>query len=29
MEACPLQLFALKALLKTFAESTGLKVNYS
>jgi hypothetical protein len=29
MEACPLQLFALKAILNTFANSTGLKVNYS
>jgi hypothetical protein len=29
MEACPRQLIALKALLNTFAESTGLKVNYS
>jgi hypothetical protein len=28
-EACPLQLFALKAILNTFAESTRLKVNYS
>jgi hypothetical protein len=28
MEACPLQLFTLKALLNSFAESTGLKVNY-
>jgi hypothetical protein len=28
-EACPQQLFVLKALLNTFAESTGLKVNYS
>lgn len=27
MEACPRQLVALKALLNTFAESTGLKVN--
>jgi hypothetical protein len=29
MEACPQQLFVLKALLSTFADSTGLKVNYS
>jgi hypothetical protein len=29
MKACPLQLFALKGFLHTFAESTGLKVNYS
>jgi hypothetical protein len=29
MEACPRQLFVLKALLNTFSESTGLKVNYS
>ena len=29
MEACPRQLFVLKALLHTFAMSTGLKVNYS
>jgi hypothetical protein len=29
MEACPRQLLALKALLHTFAESTGLKVNYA
>jgi hypothetical protein len=29
MEACPQQLFVLKALLNTFANSTGLKVNYS
>jgi hypothetical protein len=28
MEACPLQLFALKAILNSFASSTGLKVNY-
>jgi hypothetical protein len=28
MEACPRQLLALKALLNTFASSTGLKVNY-
>lgn len=28
MEACPRQLFVLKALLNTFAASTGLKVNY-
>jgi hypothetical protein len=29
MEACPRQLFALKALLSTYADSTGLKVNYA
>jgi hypothetical protein len=29
MEACPLQIFALKAILNTFAAPTGLKVNYS
>jgi hypothetical protein len=29
MEAHPRQLFALKAILNTFASSTGLKVNYS
>jgi hypothetical protein len=29
MEACPQQLFVLKFLLNTFADSTGLKVNYS
>jgi hypothetical protein len=29
MEACPNQLLALKTLLHSFAESTGLKVNYS
>jgi hypothetical protein len=29
MEACPRQLFVLKAFLNTFANSTGLKVNYS
>jgi hypothetical protein len=28
MEACPLHLFTLKAILNTFADSTGLKVNY-
>jgi hypothetical protein len=28
MEACPLQLFTLKALLNSFANSTRLKVNY-
>jgi hypothetical protein len=28
-KACPQQLFVLKALLNTFAESTSLKVNYS
>jgi hypothetical protein len=29
MDACPQQLFTLKAILNTFAESNGLKVNYS
>jgi hypothetical protein len=29
MEACPQQLFALRAILNTFVDSTGLKVNYS
>jgi hypothetical protein len=29
MEACPLQLFTLKAILNTFVDSTRLKVNYS
>jgi hypothetical protein len=29
MEACPQQLFVLKAILNTFADSIGLKVNYS
>lgn len=29
MEACSIQLVALKALLHTFGESTGLKVNYT
>jgi hypothetical protein len=29
MEACPQQLYALKAILNTFTNSTGLKVNYS
>jgi hypothetical protein len=29
MEACPEQLFAIKAILNTFADSTWLKVNYS
>jgi hypothetical protein len=29
MEACPRQLFALKALLSTYADCTGLKVNYA
>jgi hypothetical protein len=29
MEACPHQLLVLKAILNTFADSTGLKVNYS
>jgi hypothetical protein len=29
MEACPQQLFALKAILHTYAESRGLKVNYA
>lgn len=28
MEACPKQLFFLKSLLNTFADSTGLSVNY-
>jgi hypothetical protein len=28
MEACPRQLFFLKALLNSFADSTGLHVNY-
>jgi hypothetical protein len=28
LEACPRQLIALKAILNTFADSTGLKVNY-
>jgi hypothetical protein len=28
LEACPRQLIALKSILNTFAESTGLKVNY-
>lgn len=28
MEACPKQLFVLKALLNTFADSTRLRVNY-
>lgn len=28
MEACPRQLFFLKAMLNSFAESTGLRVNY-
>jgi hypothetical protein len=28
MEACPLQLIALKGILNSFAESTGLKVSY-
>jgi hypothetical protein len=28
LEACPKQLFTLKALLNSFAESSGLKVNY-
>jgi hypothetical protein len=28
MEACPLQLFALKAILNSFVSSTGLKINY-
>jgi hypothetical protein len=28
MEACPRQLLTLKALLNSFADSTGLKVNY-
>jgi hypothetical protein len=29
MEACPQELFVLKALLNTFADSIGLKVNLS
>jgi hypothetical protein len=29
MEACPQQFFVLKACLNIFADSTGLKVNYS
>jgi hypothetical protein len=29
MESCPRQLFVLKVILNTFADSTGLKVNYS
>jgi hypothetical protein len=29
MEACPQQLYALKSILNTFVDSTGLKVNYS
>jgi hypothetical protein len=29
MEACPQQLFALKAILNSFASSTSLKVNYT
>jgi hypothetical protein len=29
MEACPQQLFVLKTILNTFADSIGLKVNYS
>jgi hypothetical protein len=29
MEACPQQLFALKAILHTYADSTGLKINYA
>jgi hypothetical protein len=29
MEACPLQLVALRAILNTYTASTGLKVNYS
>jgi hypothetical protein len=28
MEACPQQFFALKAILHTYANLTGLKVNY-
>jgi hypothetical protein len=28
MEACPKQLLVLKSLLNTFAESTGLRVNF-
>jgi hypothetical protein len=29
MEVCPRQLLVLKALLNTFADSTGLRINYS
>jgi hypothetical protein len=29
MKACPQQLFVLKSILNTFADSIGLKVNYS
>jgi hypothetical protein len=29
MEACPQQLFVLKALFSSFAISTGLKLNYA
>jgi hypothetical protein len=29
MTTCPQQLFALKAILNSFATSTGLKVNYA
>jgi hypothetical protein len=29
MEACPLQLVSLKAILNSFTDSTGLKVNYA
>jgi hypothetical protein len=29
MQACPLQLYTLKALLNIFADSTSLRVNYS
>jgi hypothetical protein len=29
LEVCPLQLFALKAILNTFTDSTGLRANYS
>jgi hypothetical protein len=29
LEACPVQLYALKVILNTFIDSTGLSVNYS
>jgi hypothetical protein len=29
LEACPNQMIALKAILNTFAGSTGLRVNYN
>jgi hypothetical protein len=29
LEACPKQLFFLKAILNSFASATGLKVNYN